>query len=239
MKSKPLTICILAAGKGNRMKSSIPKVLHQINGEPMIHHVLNTAKKLKPEKIIVVVGFKKELVINSIKDFEVSFATQSKQNGTAHAVQQCNLELKNFKGNVLVLSGDVPSITHNTLTTLIKNHNINNAKGSLLSTYFTNPFGYGRIVRDSNNNFIKIVEHKDASEQELNITEINSGTYIFDCKTLFKKINLIKNNNSQNEYYLTDIFEYLKKEEISIVLTKNNQEIYGVNTIEQLNELEK
>ena len=239
MKNRPLTICILAAGKGNRMKSATPKVLHEINGKPMIHHVLNTAKKLQPEKIIIVVGFKKELVINSTKDFGVSFATQNEQKGTAHAVQQCNIELNNFKGNLLVLSGDVPLITQNTLMTLIKTHNTENSKGSILSTYFNNPFGYGRIVRDENNNFKKIVEHKDASEQELNITEINSGTYIFDCETLFKKINLIKNNNSQSEYYLTDIFDYLQNEDISVVLTKKNQEIYGINTIEQLNELEK
>lgn len=239
MKNRPLTICILAAGKGNRMKSAIPKVLHEINGKPMIHHVLNTAKKLRPEKIIIVVGFKKELVINSTKDFRVSFATQNEQKGTAHAVQQCNMELNNFKGNLLVLSGDVPLITQNTLITLIETHNNENSKGSILSTYFNNPFGYGRIIRDENNNFKKIVEHKDANDKELNITEINSGTYIFDCETLFKKINLIKNNNSQSEYYLTDIFDYLQKEDISVVLTKKNQEIYGINTIEQLNELEK
>ena len=239
MKNRPLTICILAAGKGNRMKSTTPKVLHEINRKPMIHHVLNTAKKLQPEKIIIVVGFKKELGINSTKDFGVSFATQNEQKGTAHAVQQCNIELNNFKGNLLVLSGDVPLITQNTLMTLIETHNTENSKGSILSTYFNNPFGYGRIVRDENNNFKKIVEHKDANEQELNITEINSGTYIFDCETLFKKINLIKNNNSQSEYYLTDIFDYLQNEDISVVLTKKNQEIYGINTIEQLNELEK
>ena len=239
MKNRPLTICILAAGKGNRMKSAIPKVLHEINGKPMIHHVLNTAKKLRPEKIIIVVGFKKELVINSTKDFRVSFATQNEQKGTAHAVQQCNMELNNFKGNLLVLSGDVPLITQNTLITLIETHNNENSKGSILSTYFNNPFGYGRIIRDENNNFKKIVEHKDANDKELNITEINSGTYIFDCETLFKKINLIKNNNSQSEYYLTDIFDYLQREDISVVLTKKNQEIYGINTIEQLNELEK
>lgn len=239
MINKPLTICILAAGKGNRMKSPIPKVLHKINNTPMIHSVLNTAEKQNPDKIIVIVGFKKDLVIESLKEFNVDFVTQSDQNGTAHAIQQCNMELKNFEGNVLVLSGDVPFITHDTLQTLVDTHNNKNSKASLLSTYFKNPFGYGRIIRDYKNNFIKIVEHKDASNEELNINEINSGTYIFDCQTLFKKINSIKNNNSQNEYYLTDIFEHLKKEEISIVLTDNNQEIYGINTLDQLKEMEE
>ena len=238
MKNNPLTICILAAGKGNRMKSNTPKVLHEIAGVPMIHSVLKTAEKLTPVKVIVIVGYKKELVIESLKNFNVEFAIQNNQHGTAHAVKQCEAHLKSFEGDVLVLSGDVPFISYDTLKSLIEYHNKKNAKASLLSTFFDNPAGYGRIIRDDNDKFIKIVEHKDANSEEIHIKEINSGTYIFNSKILFEKINFIKNKNSQNEYYLTDIFDYVDNTEISIISTKNNKEISGINTLEQLKELD-
>ena len=239
MKTNPLTICILAAGKGNRMKSDTPKVLHTIGGTPMIHSVIETAKKFNPEKIIVIVGYKKELVKESLKNYNVEFAIQNKQFGTAHAVKQCESQLNGFNGDVLVLSGDVPFISYSTLKSLINLHNKQNSKASLLSTFFDDPSGYGRIIRDANNNFIKIVEHKDANSKERTVKEINSGTYMFNSRTLFKKINFIKNKNSQNEYYLTDIFGHVDKMDISIISTNNNKEISGVNTLEQLKELDK
>ena len=237
MINKPLAVVILAAGKGTRMNSELPKVLHEINGVSMIETVINTAKKLNPEKIIAIVGYKKELVKATLQSQEIDFAIQSEQKGTAHAVQQCDNQLMDFSGNVLVLSGDVPRITENTLSSFINLHISNNSKASLISTNFENPFGYGRIVRDENKCFSKIVEQKDANKAEQLISEINSGIYIFDSETLFEKIYLIKNKNVQKEYYLTDIFNYIDENKISILLTENNNEIYGINTIEQLKDL--
>ena len=236
MNKKPLIICILAAGKGARMESDLPKVLHKVDGKPMITEVINTAKKLNPKKIIVIVGYKKEKVIEETKEYNVDYVIQDVQNGTAHAVMQCKSILEKVNGNLLVLSGDVPLITENTLKKLINLHIQNNSMGTLLSTIIKNPYGYGRIVRDHKNRFIKIVEEKDTNIDEKNIQEIISGIYIFDIKKLFEKIPLINNNNNQNEYYLTDVFNFIKKN-ISIMLTQNSKEISGINTIDQLEEI--
>ena len=234
MINKPLVICILAAGKGTRMNSSIPKVLHEINNIPLIQYVVETSISLKPNKIISIVGYKKELVENSIKDFNIDFAYQEEQNGTAHAVEQCINQIKKIGGNTLILSGDVPFISEKTLENLINIHLENNSLASLVSARIKNPRGYGRIIRNNENNFVKIVEHKDANPIEINIDEINSGIYIFDTETLCKKILLIKNNNNQKEYYLTDIFNFIEKNKISIIEIKSIEEIKGINTLEQL-----
>jgi len=235
--NKPLAIAILAAGKGTRMNSNIPKVLHEINGTPMIEEVIKTSQKLNPKIIIAIIGYKKQLVKDALSNYKISFAIQEEQNGTAHAIQQCEQQLKDFDGDLLVLSGDVPLITSETLYSFINLHQLNNSKASLISTNFKDPFGYGRIIRDNNNGFFQIIEQKDANEEQKKINEINSGIYLFDSKTLFKKIHLVENKNMQKEYYLTDIFNYIDKNKISVLLTKNKHEIYGINTIEQLKEI--
>lgn len=238
MNHKELRICILAAGKGSRMNSELPKVLHEINNKPILHFVLETSESLNPEEIILIVGFKKDMVIKSVNNFNVSFAYQEEQNGTAHAIMQCKENLINKSGQTLVLSGDVPFISKNTLKNLIEIHNKNNSLGSIISANIKDPSGYGRIIRN-NDKFIKIVEHKDANDDELQVNEINSGIYLFDTKTLIDKINLIKDSNKQKEYYLTDIFEFIDKDKISIYNTQQIDEINGINTIKQLNELTK
>ena len=238
MNHKELRICILAAGKGSRMNSELPKVLHEINNKPILHFVLETSESLNPKEIILIVGFKKDMVIKSVNNFNVSFAYQEEQNGTAHAIMQCKENLINKSGQTLVLSGDVPFISKNTLKNLIEIHNKNNSLGSIISANIKDPSGYGRIIRN-NDKFIKIVEHKDANDDELQVNEINSGIYLFDTKTLIEKINLIKDSNKQNEYYLTDIFEFIDKDKISIYNTDQTDEINGINTIKQLNELTK
>ena len=238
MNHKELRICILAAGKGSRMNSELPKVLHEINNKPILHFVLETSESLSPEEIILIVGFKKDMVIKSVNNFNVSFAYQEEQNGTAHAIMQCKENLINKSGQTLVLSGDVPFISKNTLKNLIEIHNKNNSLGSIISANIKDPSGYGRIIRN-NDKFIKIVEHKDANDDELQVNEINSGIYLFDTKTLIDKINLIKDSNKQKEYYLTDIFEFIDKDKISIYNTQQIDEINGINTIKQLNELTK
>ena len=238
MNHRELRICILAAGKGSRMNSELPKVLHEINNKPILHFVLETSKSLNPEEIILIVGFKKDMVIKSVNKFNVSFAYQEQQKGTAHAIMQCKENLINTSGQTLVLSGDVPFISKSTLKNLIKIHNKNQSLGSIISANIKDPSGYGRIIRN-NEKFVKIVEHKDANDNELQVNEINSGIYLFDTKTLIEKINLIKDSNKQNEYYLTDIFEFIDKDKISIYNTQETDEINGINTIKQLNELTK
>tara|TARA_B100001173_G_C15998567_1_gene552368 strand:+ start:767 stop:1492 length:726 start_codon:yes stop_codon:yes gene_type:complete len=238
MNHRELRICILAAGKGSRMNSELPKVLHEINNKPILHFVLETSKSLNPEEIILIVGFKKDMVIKSVNKFNVSFAYQEQQKGTAHAIMQCKENLNNTSGQTLVLSGDVPFISKSTLKNLIEIHNKNESLGSIISANIKDPSGYGRIIRN-NEKFVKIVEHKDANDNELQVNEINSGIYLFDTKTLIEKINLIKDSNKQNEYYLTDIFEFIDKDKISIYNTQETDEINGINTIKQLNELTK
>ena len=236
MNKKPLIVCILAAGKGARMESEIPKVLHKINGTPMIIQVINTAKKLNPNKIISIVGYKKELVQETVRDYNVECIVQNEQKGTAHAVLQCEQILKKIDGNLLVLSGDVPLITEKTLRNLIEAHFKNDSMGSLISTIIDEPHGYGRIIRDRNQNFTNIVEQKDTNEFENKICEINSGIYIFNIAELFKKIHLINNKNNQNEYYLTDVFNFMKNN-ISVILTDDVNEISGINTVQQLEKI--
>ena len=194
-------IIILAAGKGTRMKSEIPKVLHPINNIPMINLVINTSKKLNPEKIIVVVGYKKDLVINTINDNTIDYVIQEEQKGTGHAIMQCIPKIQNFNGNILILSGDVPLITSNTLNDFISIHNKNLSSASLISTELETPDGYGRIIKNKKMQLTNIVEHKDANDNQLQINEINSGIYLFKSNILIDKLSKLTNINMQNEYY--------------------------------------
>jgi UDP-N-acetylglucosamine diphosphorylase/glucosamine-1-phosphate N-acetyltransferase len=219
------------------MNSDLPKVLHEINGKTLIEHVILTAEKINADKIIAIIGYKKELVQKKLSHFNIEYATQNEQLGTGHAVKQCKKNIENCRGNMLILSGDVPLISSDTLLSLINVHKKNNSKASLISAKINNPFGYGRIVRDKDQKFVSIIEHKDANENELLINEINAGIYIFDIETLFKHLSKISNNNIQNEYYLGDVLKYLNKNEISIYTTKNINEISGINNEEQLNEI--
>ena len=163
------------------------------------------------------------------------------QLGTAHAVLQCKEILGNFNGNVLILYGDVPLIEIETLKKLLLLHNKEFSQSTILTTELPNPYGYGRIIRNIDNNLQKIVEEKDASKQQKNICEINSGIYVFKAPTLFNLLPLVKNNNSQNEYYLPDVLNMLisKKEKVAIEKINNYFEIQGVNSIEQLNEINR
>ena len=235
--NKSLSICILAAGKGTRMNSSIPKVLHELDGIPLIHHVIKTSKLLNPNQIISIIGYKKELVEESIKSFNTDVAYQLEQNGTAHAIEQCIDKIKNIGGDTLILSGDVPFISKDTLLKLILSHRNTKSLASLISAEMKDPTGYGRIIRDNSNNFKSIIEHKDATSDQLKVNEINSGIYIFNTDILCEKIHFVKNNNNQGEYYLTDIFNFIKNDQISVIKTKSIKEITGINTVDQLNDM--
>ena len=238
---------ILAAGKGKRMKNpDKPKVLFELNNKPLIEFVIDLALSIDSKLIIPVVGNHKQKVIdfikNKYKDYEsiIRFAHQDEQLGTGHAVNMTRKYLENFEGDVLILSGDVPLLNKNTVDKFIKYHQKNQFDASLLSAIFEDASGYGRIIKDSNGVFIDIREDKDASEEEKKIKEINSGIYIINCKYLFEGIKTLKSDNAQREYYLTDVFRYFKEKGLKIgaLPVEDNIRIVGVNTVEQLTELE-
>lgn len=241
------SIIILAAGKGTRMNNpETPKVLAKLNNKPLIYYVLNTSLKLEPQKIYLIVGYRKEQVIDYVKNEfssfinKIEFIHQNEQLGTGHAVKQVEPALKNHT-NVLILAGDVPAISIETLKKFIQSHYEQKADVSVLSSSADNPTGYGRIIRNSNGDFLRICEDKDASEEEKSVNEINSGIYFLNTELLFPALEKIKQNNAQNEYYLTDIIEILRNEgkKVSAINCAYFQEIQGVNTNEQLLQIEK
>jgi len=236
-----LAIAIMAAGKGTRMKSTLPKVLHQAQGKPMIVHVLNTSKTLNPEKIVLIVGHQADMVKEATASFNADYALQSPQLGTGHAVMQAEAALKAFEGNVVILSGDVPLVTAKTLQSLISQHEATQAVATVLTAELDDPTGYGRVIRDaSGGDVLKIVEHKDASDEERQIQEINSGIYVFEKASLFDALSRIDNNNTQSEYYLPDVFKifFADGKKVTALKTGDFNEIRGVNTKEQLTEVD-
>ena len=234
--SSNLSIVIMAAGRGTRMNSDLPKVLHKLSGETLLNHVISTSLELSPKRIVVVVGHEAQMVRDSVPDKNILFSIQREQKGTGHAVMQTSEHLENFDGNTLVLSGDVPLIKKHTLLSLIQRQESNGYDASMLTAQIDNPTGYGRVIRDQNNNLEKVREHKDCDSKQLEINEINSGIYVFDNKLLFNLLPRLQNNNAQSEYYLPDVLTLIVQSRGNIGLEKTNNfiEIQGVNTMEQL-----
>ena len=238
--NKNFFIGILAAGKGTRMESNIPKVLHNLENKALIDYVLDTAYELNPEKIFTVVGFKKELVINHINNPNIEYIEQKEQLGTGHAVLQLDNPLHGKNGHLLILYGDVPNIKHSTLSPIVDEHIKENADVTMITAILEDPTGYGRIIRDQSGNLIKIVEEKDCNKSEKAIKEMNPGIYIFKISKLFKNLKKVKSNNESKEYYLTDVIELINNS--GTVKTKkidNPKEIMGINTVKQLELLQK
>lgn len=236
------SIIILAAGKGVRMKSDLPKVAHLLAGKSLVEWVMTTAEHFKPEKIVVVVGYKKEVVIDCLSRFDnISFVEQKEQLGTGHAVYVTRDNFQNFDGTVIIMPGDVPLLKEKTLENLIKVHEEKHAVATVLTVDLDDPTGYGRIVRNDEGYVEKIVEHKDASEEIRKIKEINSGIFCFDAQELFSVLPKIGRDNSQSEMYLTDALELLNNESKLIAAVKVDDpiEVAGINSKEQLQELEK
>ena len=236
-----LSVVILAAGMGKRMNSAKPKVLHEIGDRPMLQHVLDVATRLKPEKLIIIYGHGGELVQESINQYNPGnnfiWVKQEKQLGTGHAVKQ-TLQHLGGTGHTLVLYGDVPLIKQNTLEKMLQKYDNNLV---ILSMIVDNPSGYGRVVRDVGKKIEKIVEDKDTTASEKFIQEINTGFYILPNNYLHKWINRLSNNNTQKEYYLTDVINmaYQDNVEIDYVQSTSEYEALGINNKLQLEYLER
>lgn len=233
----PLSIVILAAGQGKRMKSALPKVLQPLAGRPLLKHVIDTARSLEPAAIHVVYGHGGDRVREVLKDEPVSWALQAERLGTGHAVMQA---MPNVPDDhvALVLYGDVPLISRSTLTELLAL--AGPKQTGLLTMLLENPSGYGRIVRNARGQVQKIVEQKDASKKELKLGECNTGVMAAPARLLKKWLKSLKNNNSQGEYYLTDVIAMSVKDKIAVnpLVTADVVEVLGVNDKSQLAELE-
>lgn len=221
---------ILAAGKGTRMKSDLPKVLHKVAGISMVEHVFRSVSAISPEKIVTVVGHKADMV-TSLLAHQTEFVRQSEQLGTGHAVMMAEPLLQNCSGQTLVIAGDTPLITGESLRDLVDFHINHKNVATILTAETEQPFGYGRIVRNQHAEVTKIVEEKDASDFEKQIKEINTGTYIFDNERLFEALKNINTNNAQGEYYITDVIGIFREagEKVGAYVLRDFDESLGVN----------
>jgi bifunctional UDP-N-acetylglucosamine pyrophosphorylase/glucosamine-1-phosphate N-acetyltransferase len=233
-------IVILAAGKGTRMKSALPKVLHRAGDLSLIEQVLRTAESLEPQSIVVVLGHQAQTVRESLQKRQgLAFALQEPQLGTGHALLQAEPMLAAARGTVVLLSGDVPLLRGSTLRDLVVHHNRTGAAATVLTAVVDDPHGYGRIVRDFGQGIVGIVEHRDATEDQRSICEINSGIYAFDLAPLFGALKEIGSTNAQGEYYLPDLVTIYRERglQVETVTAGDPQEILGVNSRKELAEL--
>ena len=234
-----LKAVILAAGQGTRMKSKLPKVVHKVMGKCMVEHAIHAARQAGADEICVVVGHGAETVKSEILSMKqpsgITFVTQEQQLGTGHAVR-CAREFIGTEGETLILFGDTPLITGATLKKLVCTHRTEGNSITVLSAVLDNPAGYGRIIRDADGMFAKSVEHKDATEEERQCREINSGMYVFESASLYEALDLLKNDNAQGEYYLPDTLEIIRSEggKVDAVIAEDETEIMGVNSRVQL-----
>ncbi|MEX3625747.1 bifunctional UDP-N-acetylglucosamine diphosphorylase/glucosamine-1-phosphate N-acetyltransferase GlmU [Viridibacillus arvi] len=221
---------ILAAGQGTRMKSKLYKVLHPVCGKPMVEHVVDHIQTLDVERIVTIVGYGAEKVKEQLGE-KSEYVLQAEQLGTAHAVQQVEPILGELEGTTIVICGDTPLIRPETMKALFEHHESNHAKATILTAIAEDPTGYGRILRSTDQQVAQIVEQKDATPEQRQVKEINTGTYCFDNKALFAALKLVKNDNAQGEYYLPDVIEILQKqgEVVAAYVTENFAETLGVN----------
>ncbi|RSL36423.1 bifunctional UDP-N-acetylglucosamine diphosphorylase/glucosamine-1-phosphate N-acetyltransferase GlmU [Enterococcus durans] len=221
---------ILAAGKGTRMKSKLYKVLHPVSGKPMVEHIINRVSETNPDQIITIVGHGADQVKEQLGE-RSEYALQAEQLGTGHAVLQAASYLEGKEGTTLVISGDTPLLTTETLNNLFEYHQGKNASATILTAQADDPTGYGRIIRDHIGIVEKIVEQKDTTPEEALVQEINTGTYCFDNRALFDALSKVGTDNAQGEYYLTDIIEILKEEgnTVAAYQTDDFDESMGVN----------
>lgn len=221
---------VLAAGKGTRMKSQLPKMLHAINGLSMVEHVVRAVQQNHVEDIVSIVGYGADQVEATLGSSS-SYAFQAEQLGTGHAVLQAKDLLIDKEGSTLVICGDTPLLTSETLNKLFETHENSSSSATVLTAIVGDSTGYGRVIRDENQTVVKIVEQKDANASELAVREINTGTYVFDNQKLFKALEKVTNDNAQGEYYLPDVIEIMKNDgdTVSAHILEDMNEAIGVN----------
>jgi bifunctional UDP-N-acetylglucosamine pyrophosphorylase/glucosamine-1-phosphate N-acetyltransferase len=236
-----LGVILLAAGQGTRMKSAVPKVLHSLGGKALYLHVLETAKRLDPAVVAIVVGHAARTVQEACPVRDINWAVQEEQLGTGHAVLCAHDKFRGFEGDILILSGDVPLIEEQTLRTIIEHQRSSRADLSLLTAQLDNPKGYGRILRNAQGAIAGIVEEKDATSEQRQISEINTGVYVVSSPFLFEALAAVKNHNQQKEYYLTDIVAIAlrQKKKVEAVHVDDVRETLGINSREDLAKMEK
>ena len=230
-----LVAVILAAGKGTRMRSKYPKVLHKVGGKPMLQHVIDAATVAGCDEKVVIVGHEAELVEKMVGS-QGKIALQAEQLGTGHAVMQTAEALKGFTGTALILCGDTPLLEGEELKKFCEAHKASGAAATVLTAVMDDPFGYGRIVRDEKGNVKAIVEQKDATEAQKAINEINTGIYCMECPLMFDVLATLTNDNAQGEYYLTDVLEKLNQagQKVGGVVTEDSDMVMGINSRKQL-----
>lgn len=239
---KNVKAVVLAAGKGTRLQSEqyqIPKALREANGKPMLAYVLSALDFLKKEDTILVVGYMGDQVKARFPDYPA--ALQEPQKGTGHAVQCAAEYLREFDGTVLVCCSDMPLLKKETYEALLSEHEKSGDPCTFLTGTSQMDLPFGRILRDETGKFLRVVEDRDCTEAQRKIRELNAGVYAFDCKTLLRCLSQLKNDNAQGEYYLTDVPELIRKEggNIGVCCLELNEQIIGVNTLEQLQQVEE
>jgi bifunctional UDP-N-acetylglucosamine pyrophosphorylase/glucosamine-1-phosphate N-acetyltransferase len=226
-----ISVVILAAGKGTRMKSTKAKVLHEVFFKPMLHHVLDSVKSLEPARCIVILGHQEEAVRSSLSGYDVEIVRQEQQLGTGHAVQMAKSAIPEEEGVVMILCGDTPLISSTSLNTMHERHVADHVDLTVMTTILDRPTGYGRII-SSGDNVLAIVEEKEANEQQREIKEINAGIYLVERQFLFEALETLTPDNAQGELYLTDIVEYAvsREKKAEKFLNPNPMEVMGVNS---------
>lgn len=228
-----VAVAILAAGRGTRMKSRLPKVLHQLGGQSLLERVLNCTTNIQPTRQLVIVGYEGELVQSALAHLpHLEFVEQREQKGTGHAVQQVIPYLKDFSGDLLVLNGDVPLLRPETVASLLQTHQQNRNAATILTAQIPEPKGYGRVFCDGNNLVTQIVEDRDCSPAQRQNRRVNAGIYCFRWSALATVLPKLESNNDQQEYYLTDAVNYL--DPVMAVDVEDYQEILGINDRKQL-----
>ncbi len=227
---------ILAAGQGTRMKSDLAKVLHPVCGKPLVRYVVESARQAGLEKIIVVVGHQAEQVKQALSGTAVEFVLQAERKGTGHAVMMAEPLIGSLDGDLLVLYGDVPLIQPATIRALLKQHRNDANACTMLTTIIDDPGAYGRVARDAQGRVVKIVEHKDATAEERAIKEINPAIYCFDNTALQRALKQLTPNNTQGEYYLTDVIAVFAAQRLPVaaVVVADSREVLGINTPDEL-----
>ncbi len=237
MPARALTV-ILAAGEGKRMHSILPKVLHRVGRRPLIEHLVQASLKSGLGRVIVVVGHRRDMVIEALADYPIEYVVQADQHGTGHALQIVVESVGSYDGSCLVLPGDAPFLRPENMRRLVEFHEEGDYAATLFTAEIPDPTGYGRVVRDASGDVARIVEHGDASPEELEIHEINSSVYVFDYRKLREVLTQLRGENHQGELYLTDTIDYLRRSgsRVGAIKAEDPIEVMGINDHVQLRE---